>query len=65
MTLLGLSGALRAGSTNRKLLREAARLYGADTYVEADLNLPLYDGDLETAHGIPGAVATLAAQIGA
>lgn len=65
MTLLGLSGALRAASTNRKLLREAARLYGADTYVEADLNLPLYDGDLETAHGIPGAVATLAAQIGA
>ncbi|MGB3179206.1 MAG: NAD(P)H-dependent oxidoreductase [Albidovulum sp.] len=64
MTLLGLSGALRAASTNRKLLREAARLYGADTYVEADLNLPLYDGDLETAHGIPGAVATLAAQIG-
>ncbi|TNF59548.1 MAG: NADPH-dependent FMN reductase, partial [Rhodobacteraceae bacterium] len=31
-TLLGLSGALRAGSTNRKLLREAARLFDPASY---------------------------------
>ncbi|MEM1074245.1 MAG: NAD(P)H-dependent oxidoreductase [Pseudomonadota bacterium] len=63
--LLGVSGALRADSTNTKLLREAARLFGACDYVHADLRLPLYNGDAETADGIPVAVATLAAQIGA
>lgn len=62
-TLLGLSGALRAASTNRQLLREAARLFGESTYVEADLRLPLYDGDAEAADGIPAAVITLATQI--
>ena len=62
-TLLGISGALRAGSTNRKLLREAVRLYGDCTYVEADLQMPLYDGDLEEAEGVPEAAERLAAQI--
>jgi len=56
MTLLGLSGSLRTASTNRLLIREAGRLYGAETFVEADLNLPLYDGDLEEADGIPPAI---------
>ncbi|TCK99966.1 chromate reductase [Shimia isoporae] len=64
-TLLGISGALRAGSTNSALLREAARLYGADRFVEADLNLPLYDGDFEDEDGIPPAVDTLVSQIAA
>jgi chromate reductase, NAD(P)H dehydrogenase (quinone) len=63
--LLGLSGSLRAGSFNRKLLAEAARLFGAATYVEGDLNLPLYNGDLEQAEGIPAAVQRLADQIAA
>ncbi|MEE4188947.1 MAG: NAD(P)H-dependent oxidoreductase [Roseobacter sp.] len=61
--LLGLSGALRKDSTNSKLLREAARLFGDCTFVEADLNLPLYDGDLEDASGVPESVALLARQI--
>jgi chromate reductase len=61
--ILGLSGALRKGSTNRKLLREAARVYGAADYSEADLALPLYDGDLEEAEGLPESVKTLVAQI--
>jgi chromate reductase len=61
--LLGLSGALRSGSTNRKLLREAARLFGDCSYVEADLKLPLYDGDEEDVHGIPATVQRLADQI--
>lgn len=61
--LLGLSGALRSGSTNRLLLREAARLYDAADYVEADLNLPLYDGDLESESGLPEGVNRLVAQI--
>jgi len=63
LTLLGISGSLRAGATNRKLLREAARLFGDCTYVEADLQMPLYDGDLEAAEGIPGSVTRLAEQI--
>lgn len=61
--LLGLSGSLRQGATNRKLLHEAARLFEAASYTEADLKLPLYDGDDEDATGIPKAVQTLAQQI--
>lgn len=61
--LLGLSGSLRRDSTNRLLIREAARLFGEVSYVEADLQLPLYDGDQEDAHGVPDAVQRLAEQI--
>ena len=64
-SLLGISGSLRTEATNRKLIREAARLYGPADYVEADLNLPLYDGDAESADGIPAGVQTLADQIAA
>lgn len=63
--LLGLSGSLRAGSGNRKLLREAARLFGPCDFTEADLHLPLYDGDQEDATGIPASVQTLSDQIAA
>ena len=62
-TLLGISGALRAESTNTKLIREAARVFAPDTFVEADLRFPLYDGDLEDSEGIPAAVQLLADQI--
>lgn len=63
--LLGLCGALRAASTNRMLLAEARRIYAPDVWEEGDLRLPLYDGDLEKAEGIPAGVARLAAQIAA
>lgn len=63
LTLLGISGALRAASTNRLLLAEARRAFGEANHTEADLRLPLYDGDLEEAEGIPLAVQTLADQI--
>lgn len=63
--LLGLSGSLRRDATNRKLLREAVRLFGACRYIEADLNIPLYDGDEEAAHGVPAAAQTLSDQIAA
>lgn len=62
LNLLGLSGALRAASTNTKLLHEAARLFGPCHFTQADLRLPLYDGDLE-AEGIPAEVMTLSEQI--
>ncbi len=57
--LLCISGALRRDSTNTKLLREAARLYGGN-HAFADLRLPLYDGDLEDEEGIPAPVQALA-----
>lgn len=62
--LLGISGALRSGSTNTKLMREAARLYGGPAE-EGDLRLPLYDGDLEDSEGVPASVQRLADQIAA
>jgi chromate reductase len=62
-TILGISGALRAASTNRLLLAEARRLAGPCDWQEADLRLPLYDADLEEAEGIPDTVQRLAGQI--
>jgi chromate reductase len=64
-TLLGISGALRTGSFNTKLVHEAARLFAPDRFVMGDLNLPLYDGDVEDRDGIPASVQTLADQIAA
>jgi chromate reductase len=64
-SLLGISGSLRGGSTNSRLVREAARLFDPADFTEADLNLPLYDGDHEEATGIPSAVQRLADQIAA
>lgn len=64
-TLMGICGALRAGSTNRKLMHEARRLFDPAHFVEGNLRLPLYDGDLETAAGIPPEVQALADQIAA
>jgi len=63
--LLGICGSLRAGSYNRKLMQEAVRLFDPAEFVEADLRLPLYDGDLEDAEGIPPMVQVLADQIAA
>lgn len=64
-TLLGISGSLRKASTNTMLMRQAARVFDADTFVEGDIRLPLYDGDVEDNEGIPAAVQTLADQINA
>lgn len=61
--LLLISGSLRKGSYNRMLLAEAARAFGEAELREADLALPLYDGDLEVAEGVPEKVKILADQI--
>lgn len=61
--LLCISGSLRKASTNRKLLAQAAEIYGGDVTV-ADIRLPLYDGDLEEAEGVPDLARTLHDQIG-
>ena len=63
-TLLGISGALRAGSTNTSFVKEAARLFDPAEFQLADLRLPLFDADLE-ADGIPQSVQTLADQVSA
>ncbi|MBL4558867.1 MAG: NAD(P)H-dependent oxidoreductase [Rhodobacteraceae bacterium] len=60
-----MSGSLRRDSFNTKLMRAAARHYGPATFTEADLRLPLYDGDLEHLHGIPEPVQRLSDQIAA
>jgi len=60
--LLGISGSLRAGSYNTKLVHEAARLFAPDEFVLADIRLPLYDADLE-AQGMPEEVTRLCDQI--
>lgn len=62
--LLCICGALRAGSTNRLLLEEAARLYGGPCRF-GELRFPLYDADLEAAEGIPAAVESLTREIAA
>ena len=61
MKLLAISGSLRIASLNTLLLRHAAREISTDVQF-ADLNLPLYSGDIEDA-GIPASVQTLADQI--
>ena len=62
-TLLGVSGALRQGSTNSMLVREAARLFEPGAFVFADIRMPLYDGDLEAETGLPPEAQRLCDQI--
>lgn len=57
--LLAISGSLREGSLNTKLLHEAVRLFGPADTTFADIRFPLYDGDLEDSAGIPAEVQTL------
>ena len=62
-SLLGISGSLRKASTNTQLLHEAARLFDPAEFTLADINLPLYDGDVEAESGAPAGVLKLASQI--
>jgi chromate reductase len=62
LRLLGICGSLRKASWNRKLMHEAARIFDPAEFVEGNLRLPLYDGDLE-AEGIPAEVQLLSDQI--
>lgn len=61
--LLTISGSLRKGSYNRMLLKAAIEAFGEAEVTEANIHLPLYDGDLEEAEGIPASVQKLADQI--
>ncbi len=61
ITIIGLSGSLRRGSFNTALLRAAVELMpaGAELSIESIQGIPLYNGDIETAEGIPKRVAEL------
>jgi len=60
--LLMISGSLRKGSVNTKLVLEAGRLWDGDA-VLADIVMPLYNGDDEDATGVPAPALALAEQI--
>ncbi|MEM9046302.1 MAG: NADPH-dependent FMN reductase [Pseudomonadota bacterium] len=62
MKLLGISGSLRAGSFNSMLVREAARVFDPSEFTFADMNLPLFNEDVEV-EGVPEAVQKITDQI--
>ncbi|WP_313353177.1 NADPH-dependent FMN reductase [Paracoccus sp. (in: a-proteobacteria)] len=66
-TILGLSGSLRRASFNTGLLRAAADLApeGVQIQIGSIREVPLYDGDLETASGLPEPVRVLQSQLAA
>jgi NAD(P)H-dependent FMN reductase len=59
--LIGLSGSLRQGSFNSALLQAASGLMpdGAELVMGSIRGIPLYDGDVEAAEGIPEQVAAM------
>jgi len=64
--ILAFSGSLREGSFNQKIATiaaDAAREAGADVTLVSlrDYRMPLYDGDLEAAEGMPEAATRLKA----
>ena len=61
VTLIGLSGSLRRGSYNSAVLRAVAALMPADSElnIESIARIPLYDGDVESASGVPEPVTRL------
>ena len=67
ITIIGISGSLRKGSFNTALLRAAIELAPAGCTIEIGSihGIPLYDGDLEEAEGVPVEVTELQDRIAA
>src|SRR2546423_1611638 len=67
MKIIGLSGSLRSGSYNSALLRAAAEESPAPATLDSESirGIPLYDGDVEAAQGLPARAAELKERIAA
>lgn len=67
MTIIGIAGSLRKGSYNASLLRAAAQSVSDGTTLEiaSIRDIPLYDGDVEEASGVPAYVQQLKDRIAA
>ena len=65
MRIVGISGSLRKASFNAALLRAAVEECppGATIEVESIRGIPLYDGDVEEADGIPARAAEIKERI--
>ncbi|MEM8886040.1 MAG: NAD(P)H-dependent oxidoreductase [Planctomycetota bacterium] len=63
--ILAFAGSTRTDSLNRKLAAMAAEMAGATLLELRDYPLPIYDGDLEAAEGLPENVLKLKAQFDA
>jgi chromate reductase len=65
--IIGLSGSLRRTSFNAMLLRAASQVapVGATIETGSIRGIPLYDGDVEAAEGIPNTVQELKGKIAA
>lgn len=65
--IVGLSGSLRKGSFNAALLRAAVELApdGVEIVTGTIRGVPLYDGDVEQADGLPEAVVALKSAVAA
>ncbi len=65
--ILAFAGSARRESVNQRLVEAAAKLTDVDVTVISlsDYPLPLYDGDLESAEGMPGKAKELKALMGA
>lgn len=65
VSILGISGSLRAGSFNTALLRAAQGLAGEGVELQVTTlhGIPLYDADAEARDGIPEAVQALKARV--
>jgi NAD(P)H-dependent FMN reductase len=61
MNIIGIAGSLRSGSFNAALLRAAVEECPAGSTIEIESirGIPLYDGDIEAAQGIPARAAEL------
>jgi NAD(P)H-dependent FMN reductase len=66
-TIVAISGSLREKSYNTMLMRAAAGFAPAGTTFETATikDIPIYDGDLEAAHGLPSAVVALRDRVAA
>lgn len=61
--LIGISGSLRKDSRNSALIHEAARAFMPRSFTFANIDFPLYNGDVEDSTGAPEAVQLLHSQI--